>query len=153
MKRQQEATRSELPHRHHLLIEHYHDPLNTSDDRQVILHTLWGGKVNRPFCLSLQAAWEEKYGSPLETTQNNDGILLMAGTRIFRPSGPGPGNVGEPGAAAPGTLEQSGFFGAKFRENAGRALLLPRGDFKKRLPLWLNRLRSKNLLAAVPSLP
>ena len=29
------------------------------------------------------------------------------------------------------TLEKSGFFGAKFRENAGRALLLPRADFKK----------------------
>ncbi len=51
------------------------------------------------------------------------------------------------------TLEQSGFFGAKFRENAGRALLLPRGDFKKRLPLWLNRLRSKTLLEAVRVYP
>ncbi|MCK5570954.1 MAG: ATP-dependent helicase, partial [Spirochaetes bacterium] len=46
-------------------------------------------------------------------------------------------------------LEKTGFFGARFRENAGRALLLPRGGFKKRMPLWLNRLRSKKLLDAV----
>jgi len=46
-------------------------------------------------------------------------------------------------------LERTGFFGARFRENAGRALLLPRGGFGKRLPLWLNRLRSKKLLDAV----
>ena len=51
------------------------------------------------------------------------------------------------------SLEKSGFFGAKFRENAGRALLLPRADFKKRLPLWLNRLRSKKLMDAVMSYP
>jgi ATP-dependent helicase Lhr and Lhr-like helicase len=153
LKRQQEATRAELPHRNHLLIENLQDPLNTSDGRQVILHTLWGGKVNRPFSLAPQAAWEEKYGTHLETIQNNDGILLRR-----PPDFPvnqvlnlvTPENLER---LLRRTLEQSGFFGAKFRENAGRALLLPRGDFKKRLPLWLNRLRSKNLLEAVRVYP
>ena len=51
------------------------------------------------------------------------------------------------------TLEKTAFFGAKFRENAGRALLLPRSNFKKRLPLWLNRLRSKKLMDAVMTYP
>ena len=51
------------------------------------------------------------------------------------------------------TLETSGFFGARFRENAGRALLLPRADFKRRLPLWLNRLRAKKLMDAVLPYP
>ena len=51
------------------------------------------------------------------------------------------------------TLEKSAFFGAKFRENAGRALLLPRAGFKKRLPLWLNRLRSKKLMDVVLQYP
>ncbi|MCU0580261.1 MAG: DEAD/DEAH box helicase, partial [Desulfobacterota bacterium] len=45
LKRQQEATRAELPHRRHLLIEYFRDPQNTADGRQVILHTLWGGKI------------------------------------------------------------------------------------------------------------
>ena len=149
LKRQREATGTDLPHRRHLLIEHFDDPLNASDRKQVVLHTFWGGRVNRPFSLALQAAWEEKYGYHLETFVNNDAILLMLphdfSTReLFS-------------LVTPETiegqlrriLETSGFFGAKFRENAGRALLLPRGDFKRRLPLWLNRLRSKKLLDAV----
>ncbi len=47
----------------------------------------------------------------------------------------------------------TGFFGARFRECAGRALLLPRAGFNKRTPLWLTRLRAKKLLATVRELP
>jgi ATP-dependent Lhr-like helicase len=153
LKRQKEATKTDLPHRHHLLIEHFHDPSNAAQDRQVILHTIWGGKINRPFSLALQAAWEEKYHTHLEVIQNNDGILLIL---------PHDFSAGELLALVkPETLEKllrkslekSGFFGAKFRENAGRALLLPRSDFKKRLPLWLNRLRSKKLMDAIMAYP
>ena len=46
-------------------------------------------------------------------------------------------------------LEGSGFFGARFRESAGRALLLPRANARRRTPLWLTRQRAKSLLAAV----
>ena len=147
--RQKAATGADLPHRRHLLIEHFDDPLNAADRKQVVLHTFWGGRVNRPFSLALQAAWEEKYGYHLETFVNNDAILLMlphdfSSRELFT-------------LVTPETIERqlrriletSGFFGAKFRENAGRALLLPRGDFRRRLPLWLNRLRAKKLLDAV----
>lgn len=50
-------------------------------------------------------------------------------------------------------LESTGFFGARFREGAGRALLLPRPGFDKRTPLWQTRLRSKRLFAAVSVFP
>jgi len=46
-------------------------------------------------------------------------------------------------------LETSGIFGARFRECAGRALLLTRPNFKKRMPLWMSRLRSQKLFHAV----
>lgn len=149
LQHQREATRTDLPHRHHLLIEHFEDPLNTSETKQVILHTLWGGAVNRPFGLALQAAWEEKYRYHLEIIDNNDCLLLMlphafSADEIF--SLVTPENIER---LLRRTLERSGFFGAKFRENAGRALLLPRTSFKKRLPLWLNRLRSKKLMDTV----
>ncbi|MGD0229431.1 MAG: DEAD/DEAH box helicase, partial [Syntrophorhabdales bacterium] len=153
LRRQREATGTDLPHRHHLLIEHFQDPLNTSDMKQVILHTLWGGKVNRPFGLALRAAWEEKYHYHLEIIENNDCLLLMlphefSAEAIF--SLVTPENLER---LLRVTLEKSAFFGAKFRENAGRALLLPRANFKKRLPLWLNRLRSKKLMDAVLQYP
>ena len=44
LKRQKEATRRPLPHRKHLLAEHYNDPKNKDDAKQVILHTIWGGE-------------------------------------------------------------------------------------------------------------
>jgi len=146
---QREATGAELPHRHHLLIEQYHDPDARGEERQVVLHTLWGNAVNRPFSFALCAAWERKYGHPLQAFYNNDGIsLLLPHATELR---------GLLLLVAPesietllrGSLEASAYFGARFRENAGRALLLPKANFKRRMPLWLNRLRSKKLLAAV----
>ena len=46
-------------------------------------------------------------------------------------------------------LEATGFFGALFRQNAARALLLPRAGFRHRMPLWVTRQRAKRLLEAV----
>ncbi len=43
-------------------------------------------------------------------------------------------------------LPETALFGLRFRQNAGRALLMPRPDPAKRTPLWLQRLRSKDLL-------
>ena len=44
-------------------------------------------------------------------------------------------------------------FGARFRMNAARALLLPRGNPQKRMPLWLQRLKALDLLQTVQSFP
>ena len=149
LRRQREATGEELPHRHHLLIEQYHDPNTRGEERQVILHTLWGNAVNRPFTFALCAAWERTYGYPLQAFYNNDGIaLLLPHETELR----GLLNLVAPEQIETllrGSLEASAYFGARFRENAGRALLLPKTNFKRRMPLWLNRLRSRKLLAAV----
>ena len=151
--RQKEATGTALPHRHHLLIEHVDDPLEAGEMKQVILHTLWGGRINRPFGLALQAAWEETYHERPEIVQNNDCLLIMLphafSAKDILPLVT-PENLER---LLRRTLEKSGFFGAKFRENAGRALLLPRGSFKRRLPLWLNRLRSQKLMDSVMMYP
>lgn len=143
------ATGAPLPHRRHLLIEHIDEPLNIQERKQVLLHTMWGGRVNQPLAHALAAAWEERYGHRIEVMANNECVMLLAPRTFTRrelldllP----PGRIEELLRIG---LERTGFFGARFRENAGRALLLPRGGFGKRLPLWLNRLRSKKLLDAV----
>ena len=46
-------------------------------------------------------------------------------------------------------LEGSGFFGARFRECAGRSLLITRNRVSERMPLWMSRLRSQKLLESV----
>src|SRR5205807_9165480 len=43
-------------------------------------------------------------------------------------------------------LADSALFALRFRQNAARALLLPRGSPGKRAPLWLQRLRGRDLL-------
>lgn len=146
---QRETSGAPLPHRHHLLIEHFDDPLNRADSKQVILHTLWGGRVNYPLSLALSAAWQERHGYPLQVFADNDCILLML------PHEFGEGDLlhlvdsGNVERLLRGRLEGSGYFGAHFRENCGRALLLPKPSLKRRMPLWLNRLRAKKLLEAV----
>ena len=50
-------------------------------------------------------------------------------------------------------LGDSALFGLRFRQNAGRALLMPRPDPAKRTPLWLQRLRAKDLLQVVRRFP
>ncbi len=145
---QRQSAGADLPHRHHLLVEHYEDPGNQNDSRQIILHTLWGGRINHPFALALAAAWQEKHSYPLTTFADNDCILLMlphahAAAELLTLV-----NSASVERLLRLHLEVSGFFGALFRENCGRALLLPKTSLKRRMPLWLNRLRAKKLLEA-----
>ncbi len=149
LRRQREATAGDLPHRHHLLVEHTRDPDGKGEGATVVLHTLWGGRVNRPFGLALSAAWEERHGYPPEMIQTNDAVLL------FLPEDAAARDIlslveaGSLERLLRRRLEGSGFFGARFRESAGRALLLPRASARRRTPLWLTRQRAKSLYAAV----
>jgi len=148
---QRSSTHGKLPHRHHLVIEHYDDPHNRSDRKQVILHTHWGGRVNRPFALAFSAAWEETYGAPLQLAVSNEAILFMFPHEFTTEQVLELIEVADWHGFLRKKLESTGFFGTRFRENAGRALLLPSGGFRKRMPLWLNRLRSKKLLETIKS--
>jgi ATP-dependent Lhr-like helicase len=116
---------------------------------QAVIHTMWGSRVNRPLAMALDAAWQARFGHRPELYVSNDCVVLLlpheiraeellslvAGARIE--------------SLLRTRLEGSGFFGARFRECAGRALLLPRSKFNERMPLWLRRLRSQKLLDAV----
>ena len=149
LKLQKKETKAALPHRHHILVEHFFDPVNRADCKQTVLHTLWGGPVNRPLAFALSAAWEQKYNYPLDVFVNNDCIMLNLPHAFSVPdilSLVPPDKIRQ---LLRVKLESTGYFGARFRENAQRALLLPRQSFHQRMPLWLNRLRSKKLLEAV----
>ncbi len=147
--RQREATGADLPHRHLLLVEHTRDPSGKAEGANIILHTMWGGRVNRPFSLALSAAWEERWGERPEIYQGDDAILLFLAED--RPAAEIVTLVEAAGIERllRRRLEGSGFFGARFRESAGRALLLPRASARRRTPLWLTRQRAKSLFSAV----
>ncbi len=146
---EKEIINTELPHRHHIVLENFSDPVNMADAKQVVIHTFWGGRVNKPFVIALSSIWEEKYGYALQYYADNDCIMLslpheFGENDLFQMI-----NSGNIETHLRKKLESTGYFGARFRENAGRALLLPRQSFRRRMPLWLSRLRSKKLLDAV----
>jgi ATP-dependent Lhr-like helicase len=149
MKLQKEATGQGLPNRHRILIEYVEEPASRGELKQVILHTFWGGRVNRPFALALSQAWEEREHTPLQVIEADDALLLMLPREVESRDIVSLLSSENVEAFLRNKLEQTGFFGARFRENAERALLLPKSSFKRRMPLWLIRLRAKELLEAV----
>jgi len=153
---QREHTKTSLPHRHHVLFElvnsgpgGYQGP---DDPRQLVIHTMWGGRLNQPWALALRSAWQAAFDSKLEIHADNDAIVLQA-KHI-----PNPHDI----VSLVGSqdllkwlrtsLEASGFFGARFRECAGRSLLLSKQRFNQRLPLWMSRMQAKKLMAQVKKL-
>jgi ATP-dependent Lhr-like helicase len=147
--REQRSATGVLPHRHQLVIESCPAVSGRGDHRQTILHTFWGGKVNRPLAYALGASWRERYGISPGLMHDDDCIVITY---------PGEMELEEPlSLLSSGALESflrkgvesTGFFGARFREAAGCAILLPRAGFKRRVPLWVNRQRAKELLDAV----
>jgi ATP-dependent Lhr-like helicase len=149
LKRQKVETGCDLPHRHHLLFEELSGPLHPAGMIQLFLYTFWGGRVNKPYSLALSAALRDRFGGLVDVFCDDDALLFVLPRTVdVRDllSMVHPGNLR---GYLKKTLEQTGFFGALFRENAGRALLLPKSGFQSRFPLWLNRLRSKKLYDAV----
>ena len=152
LERQREATGTDLPHADHLLLEHvmsgpggYTGP---DRERQIILHTIWGGRVNRPIALALEAAWQERFPYRAEVFADNDAIVVQVKDEVDPAvllSLVTPANF-EPLLRR--SLEGSGFFGARFRECAGRSLLLTKRRFNQRMPLWMTRQQAKKLMTA-----
>ena len=149
LQRQREHTDRDLPHRRHLLVETIRSGPQRAPGCQVVLHTGWGARVNRPFAMALEAGWQQAFGELPEVYTANESIVIQL------PHALGAAALLE---LAPADqlerllrhrLEGSGFFGARFRENAGRALLLSRGRFNERKPLWMSRLQSQKLMDAV----
>ena len=146
---QKEMTGCDLPHRHHIVVEYVSTGPGGVPGNQLVLHTTWGGRVNRPFAMALDAAWEENYGQRLEIYTGNDCIVIQLPHDVEADEVLSLVTSATVEKLLRKRLEGSGFFGARFRECAGRSLLLTRNKIGQRMPLWMNRMRSQKLLASV----
>ena len=131
-----------------ILIEVFDDALG---DPRMVIHSPFGGRVNGPWGLALASALRERAGLQIEVETNDDGILLRlldneADFPLDVVAGMGPAEARE---RILRELPESAVFGARFRQNAARALLLPGLGKGKRTPFWLQRLRAKDLLQVV----
>ena len=145
-----------LPHRWRLVLE------QVVSDRvgreagaadQYVIHTFWGGRINRPWAYALAQAWEDRYGYALETYPGDDQILVLVPPDTDFEQALALVDAANLEDLLRRRLQATGFFGARFREGAGRALLLPKGRFGSRTPLWQTRLKAKRLFAAVAAFP
>lgn len=131
-----------------ILVEVFDDALG---DPRLVIHSPFGGRVNGPWGLALASALRERAGIQIEVETNDDGILLrLLDTEAEFPldivTGIGPAEARE---RILRELPESAVFGARFRQNAARALLLPGMGKGKRTPFWLQRLRARDLLQVV----
>ena len=148
-----QAKAAALPHSHRLVLEYVRSGPDAGPGTMLVIHTLWGGRVNRPFALALGAAWQETLGHRPELFPGNDAVVIqlpgpMAPEEII--SLVTPHNLERLLRAS---LERSGFFGARFRECAGRALLVTRHRINQRMPLWMTRLHAQKLLESILTFP
>ncbi|MFA6110826.1 MAG: DEAD/DEAH box helicase, partial [Candidatus Latescibacterota bacterium] len=149
---QRAATGCPLPHRHHLLVEYLESGPQEAPGNQIYLHAVWGRDVTRPFALALGAAWAERYGHAPEIHANNDGVSLILSQELPVDDLLSLVSAADAERLLRRSLETSSFFGARFRECAGRALLLAHGPVGRRTPLWLSRLKAQEVLDAAVGL-
>jgi ATP-dependent Lhr-like helicase len=101
--------------------------------------------------MALASAWQIKYGHRPEIFSANDHIVIQLAHPLETDQLLSLVTTSNVVDLLRNNLEGSGFFGARFRECAGRALLVTRNKFNERLPLWMSRLRSQKLLESVKS--
>ena len=107
-----------------------------------------------PWAMALAARLRDSLGVDAQSIWSDDGIALHFPDADVPP--PVADLLLEPDEIEElvlGELAQSALFGARFRENASRALLIPRRRPGQRTPLWQQRLKAQSLLQVARRYP
>ncbi len=150
--REQRESTGAVPSDTRMIVERHRDELG---DWRVVLHSPLGYGVHAPWALAVRARIEERYGVDASIMASDDGLILRlpamedvppgADLFLFDPD--------ELEAIVTERVGDSALFASRFRENAARALLLPRRDPGKRTPLWQQRQRAAQLLDVARKYP
>jgi ATP-dependent helicase Lhr and Lhr-like helicase len=150
LREQQDATRV-LPSDRTIVVERFRDEIG---DWRLCVLSPYGGRVHAAWGLALSRRIRERYGLESDAIWSDDGIIVHLPDADEPPSAElvmvDPDEVED---AVVAELASSALFGARFRENAGRALLIPRAYPGKRTPLWQQRLKSQSLLEVARRYP
>ena len=134
-----------------VLVEAYRDP---AGETGLAVLTPFGGKLHQALKLAILARLRQRLGITPACLHGDDGLLFRLPQTDEPPVDLFDGLTAERAESlVREELGDSALFGLRFRQNAGRALLMPRPDPSKRTPLWLQRLRAKDLLQVVRQFP
>ncbi|WP_090759189.1 ATP-dependent helicase [Nonomuraea maritima] len=143
LREQREAT-GYVPDDRTLLVERFHDELG---DWRVVIHSPYGARVHAPWALAINRRLHERYGLDVQAVHSDDGIVLrIPDTLAEPPTDVAAFDAEEIEQIVTEELGGSALFASRFRECAGRALLLPRRVPGRRSPLWQQRQRAAHLL-------
>ena len=143
LREQREATRV-LPSDQTIVVERFRDEIG---DWRLCVLSPFGGRVHSAWALALSARLRDERGLEADAIWSDDGVIVHlpdadepppAETVLLEPD--------ELDDLLMRELGSSALFGARFRENAARSLLIPRATPGKRTPLWQQRLKAQSLL-------
>jgi ATP-dependent Lhr-like helicase len=140
---QQDATGA-VPTDRTVVVERFRDEIG---DWRVCILTPFGGRVHAPWAMAIAARLRESLGIDAQSIWSDDGIALHFPESDVPP--PLEDLMIDPGEVEDLVVAELGdtaLFGARFRENAGRSLLIPRRRPGERTPLWQQRLKAQSLL-------
>jgi ATP-dependent Lhr-like helicase len=145
--REQQVSTVQVPSHRTIVVEGFRDEIG---DPRIVVHSRFGKGINALLGIVLHHQLQHRLGIDIQLLYNDDGILFRcsdverlpldlfsqidfhAAERIILEH-----------------LPSSPLFGALFRQNAERALLLPKGRPGMRRPFFLQRLKAADLLQIV----
>ncbi|HLN81302.1 MAG TPA: DEAD/DEAH box helicase, partial [Thermoanaerobaculia bacterium] len=142
---EQSGATGEVPSDRTIVVERYLDEVG---DWRVCILSPFGARVHAPWATAVLAKLKSSGGSDTEMLWSDDGIVFRLPESEEPPDVrdffPDPDEVED---LVTESLGETSLFAARFRENAARALLLPRRHPGRRSPLWSQRKRAADLLA------
>jgi ATP-dependent helicase Lhr and Lhr-like helicase len=149
--REQESATGAVPSDRTIVVERFRDEIG---DWRLCILTPFGGRVHGPWALALGARLRESLGLETQAIWSDDGIAIHLPDADATP--PIDDVLLDPEQVEELVTQEVGetaLFGARFRENAGRALLIPRRRPGERTPLWQQRLKAQSLLQVARRYP
>ncbi len=150
LREQQSATRV-VPSDETIVVERFRDEIG---DWRLCVLSPFGGRVHAAWGLALSRKIRSEHDLEADAIWSDDGIVV----HLPDADEPPPADLvliepDEVEDMVVAELSGSALFGARFRENAARSLLIPRAYPGKRTPLWQQRLRAQSLLEVAKDFP
>ncbi|MCA9238293.1 MAG: winged helix DNA-binding domain-containing protein, partial [Planctomycetales bacterium] len=142
---EQVAATGEAPTDRTIVVEKFLDEIG---DWRIVVLSPFGARVHAPWALAIAERLRDQQGLEIDLMWSDDGMVFrlpesepLPGVDLLLP---GPDEVED---LVVRHLGSTALFASHFRENAARALLLPRRQPNRRTPLWLQRRKAADLLA------